>query len=217
MSSKKRCYRLVGVQAASRERVHQMKYTLPFFSVCWHWPHVCRPYDEANAVVCARGVVRAGYDGTTPEPSSLFEPVVVAPVVVAPGCRRASLRVGKRRAGLPLIIPPHRSIRRLCPFKRRAAALDAEQTKGESFMKITKLACGLGVGAVAMMVVWYVQQPGSGAVVDLYRCEWIYRRSGSHLCAACGDVPGGCRHARCMVQRLVQRPREEALRAYRAR
>ena len=49
--------------------------------------------DEANAVVCARGVVRAGCVGTAGavvvRPAVVVapvRPVVVAPVVVAPAC-----------------------------------------------------------------------------------------------------------------------------------
>jgi len=49
--------------------------------------------DEANAVVCARGVYRAGCVGTTgvvavgrPVVVAPVRPVVVAPVVVAPAC-----------------------------------------------------------------------------------------------------------------------------------
>jgi hypothetical protein len=41
--------------------------------------------DEANAVVCARGVVRAGCAGANGA-VIVRRPVVVAPVVVAPAC-----------------------------------------------------------------------------------------------------------------------------------
>ena len=45
--------------------------------------------DEANAVVCARGVVRAGCVGTSGAVvvrPVVVAPVVVRPVVVAPAC-----------------------------------------------------------------------------------------------------------------------------------
>ena len=65
-----------------------MKYTLLVLSVLAF--AACFAPDEANAVVCARGVVRAGCVGTTGavvvRQPVVVAPVVVRPVVVAPAC-----------------------------------------------------------------------------------------------------------------------------------
>jgi hypothetical protein len=65
-----------------------MKYTLLILSVLAL--AACFAPDEANAVVCARGVVRAGCVGTTGavvvRQPVVVAPVVVRPVVVAPAC-----------------------------------------------------------------------------------------------------------------------------------
>jgi hypothetical protein len=69
-----------------------MKYMMLVLSVLAFT--ACFAPDEANAVVCARGVVRAGCAGPNGAVAvrrpvvvaPVVRPVVVAPVVVAPAC-----------------------------------------------------------------------------------------------------------------------------------
>lgn len=76
-------------QGASQEKVDQMKHTMLVLSLL-AFAAFLAPGD-ANAVVCARGVVRAGCVGTSGA-AVVRQPVVVAPVVVrqpvvvAPAC-----------------------------------------------------------------------------------------------------------------------------------
>src|ERR1700750_2406838 len=58
---------------------------------------------------------------------------------------------------------------------------------------------------------------GTNPAIGLHGREWIHQRANAYLRATRGDIPGGRRLSRGVVQRLVQWARQKAFRAYHAR